>query len=240
MDNKKDMLYIVATPIGNLKDISARAIEVLEKVSLICCEDTRRTGLLLHNKGIKNKLTTYNDHNKEKASKKIIEQLKNGEDVALVSDNGTPGISDPGFNLVRECIKEGISISPIPGPSAIISALSCSGLPTDRFTFYGFLPKSKKKAKDIFEDCTKKKETGIFYESPHRIKKTVMLLAEILPNISIVIARELTKKFEEFIRGTPKQVFQEIKDKNIRGEIVLLLNAHFVEFGLLNTLPPSK
>jgi 16S rRNA (cytidine1402-2'-O)-methyltransferase len=234
------MLYIVATPIGNMQDITARALEVLKNVSIVCCEDTRRTGLFLHNQGIKQKLVAYNDHNKEKVTRKLIEVLQNGQDIALVSDNGTPGISDPGFNLVRECIRNNISVSPIPGSSALIAALSCSGLPTDRFTFYGFLPKSKKKATDLFSKCSSRKETCIFYESPYRIQKTILLLKEKFPKMSVVIARELTKKFEQFIRGTPSQVLDQIKDINIRGEIVLMCNAHCVEFGLLNTLPPSK
>ena len=142
----------------------------------------------------------------------------------MVSDSGTPGISDPGFNLIRECIKNNIQIIPVPGPNAAISALICSGLPTDKFAFYGFLPKKEKAKTDFFNLIKSEKKTVILYDSPHRIKETLRLLSEILPEKNIVIARELTKKFEEFIRGTAKELNEKLKDKQIKGEIVLIIN----------------
>lgn len=217
------MLYIVSTPIGNLKDISLRAIEILNSVELIAAEDTRRTNVLLMHHDITNRLISFNDHNKEKTTPRLIQLLKQNKDIALVSDAGTPGISDPGFYLVREAVKENIQISPIPGPTAMISALICSGLPTDKFTFYGFLPKSTKKKIDIFNSLKTKKETAIFYESPYRIIKTIDVMNEIFPEKNIVLARELTKKFEEFMYGTVNELYKKLKDKTIKGEIVLIL-----------------
>jgi 16S rRNA (cytidine1402-2'-O)-methyltransferase len=218
------MLYIVSTPIGNLKDITLRAIDTLREVDLILAEDTRRTKILLREYMIKDKqIISYNDINKTRITQKAIELLKQGKDLALVSDSGTPGISDPGFYLVREAIKYNIDISPIPGPTAIISALVCSGLPTDKFGFFGFLPKKDGKKRDVFEWISKTENlTFIYYESPHRIIKTLRLMNEIIPEKNIVIARELTKKFEEFIRGKVKEVYQKVK--KLKGEIVLIIN----------------
>jgi len=220
------MLFIVATPIGNLKDITLRAIDTLREADLILAEDTRRTGILLREYMIKDKqILSYNDTNKTRRTKQAIELLKQGKDIALVSDSGTPGISDPGFFLVREAVKHNIQISPIPGPSAPIAALVCSGLPTDKFGFFGFLPKKESKKRDVFEWISKTENlTFIYYESPHRIIKTLELMDEIIPDKKIVIARELTKKFEEFIRGTVKGVYNAVKNKKIKGEIVLIIN----------------
>jgi 16S rRNA (cytidine1402-2'-O)-methyltransferase len=218
------MLFIVSTPIGNLKDITLRAIDTLREVDLILAEDTRRTGKLLKEYMIKDKeMISYNDANKTRITQKAIELLKQGKDLALVSDSGTPGISDPGFYLVREAIKYNIDISPIPGPCALISALVCSGLPTDKFGFFGFLPKKDGKKRDVFEWISKTDNlTFIYYESPHRIIKTLRLMDEIIPEKNIVIGRELTKKFEEFIRGKVKEVYQKVK--KIKGEIVLIIS----------------
>lgn len=219
------MLYIISTPIGNLKDITLRALDTLKNVDLILAEDTRRTGVLLKKHEIKNKLISYNDFNKVKRTKSAIELLKQGKDIALVSDSGTPGISDPGFYLVREAVKYNIQISPIPGPCALISALTCSGLPTDKFGFFGFFPKKESKKREILFWLSKSNNlTHIYYESPHRILKTLALMNEMIPEKNIVIARELTKKFEEFIRGTVKEVYEKVKDKKLKGEIVLLIN----------------
>ncbi len=213
------MLYIVATPIGNLRDITLRAIAILKEADLILAEDTRRTKNLLDEYQIKIPMRAYHDHNKEQATPKILKDLAAGKSIALVSDSGTPGISDPGFYLVRECAENNIPVSPVPGPNAAISALVCSGLPTDRFCFYGFLPKKKKKRKEIFSKiiCT-----TIFYESPYRVESTVQLMAEVMPEKKVVIARELTKKFEEFIRGTSKEVYEKIKGRKLKGEIVII------------------
>ena len=217
-------LYIVATPIGNLEDITLRALRILKEADLIAAEDTRRTLKLLTHYQLKNKLESYNDFNKEKKTKFLISVLKENKSIALVSDSGTPGISDPGFNLIRECIRNNIQIIPVPGPNAAISALICSGLPTDKFTFYGFLPKKEKAKTDFFNSIKEEKKTVILYDSPHRIKETLRLLSEILPEKNIVIARELTKKFEEFIRGTAKELNEKLEDREIKGEIVLIIS----------------
>lgn len=216
------MLYVVSTPIGNLQDITLRAIDLLNSVDLVFAEDTRRTGNLLKRHNIKNTLSSYNDKNKVNKTRKAIGLLKQGKEIAIVSDAGTPGISDPGFYLIREAIKNNIQISPVPGANAAISALVCSGLPTDKFGFYGFLPKKEKKKKEFFENLSK--NTIVFYESPYRLIKTLKLMADIIPKRNMVIARELTKKFEEFIRGTVKEIYDRLKDKKIKGEIVVILD----------------
>jgi 16S rRNA (cytidine1402-2'-O)-methyltransferase len=220
------MLYIVSTPIGNLKDITLRAIDVLRDVDVIFAEDTRRTGKLLNEYMIKGKkVISYNDANKTRRSVEAVKLMQEGKDIALVSDAGTPGISDPGFYLVREAIKYNIDVSPIPGASALLSALVCSGLPTDKFGFFGFLPKKEGKKRDVFDWISKTENlTFIYYESPHRILKTLKLMNEIIPEKQIVIGRELTKKFEEFIRGTVKGVCHKLKDKKIKGELVLIIH----------------
>ena len=218
------MLYIIATPIGNLEDITLRALSTLKKVSLILCEDTRRSKKLLSHYNIETQTSSYNDTNCKYKTKHVIDILKQDKDIALVSDSGTPGISDPGFYLVRECVKENIQVSPIPGTSAITASLPCSGLPTDKFSFLGFIPKTSGKKQRFLEEIKDTDHTAIFYESPHRIIKTLNLMSEIIPDKKLVIARELTKKFEEFIRGTVKEVYEETKDKKIKGEIVLILN----------------
>lgn len=204
-------LYVVATPIGNMEDITLRALRILAEVNIIYAEDTRRTRILLDKHNIKNRMESYHDHNKEKKTPSIIKYLENHVG-AIVSDAGTPGISDPGFYLVRECKKHKIPVVPIPGPNAGIAALSASGLPTDRFCFYGFLPKKGKKK--VLEEIKERDETAIIYESCYRVKKTVALIREMMPKKDVVVARELTKKFEEFTRE------KEFKDK---GEFVILV-----------------
>jgi 16S rRNA (cytidine1402-2'-O)-methyltransferase len=217
------MLYIVSTPIGNLKDITLRAIDTLREVDVILAEDTRRTKILLNEYLVRDKrILSYNEINKTRRTQEAIELLKQGKDIALVSDSGTPGISDPGFFLVREAIKYNIQISPIPGACAFISALVCSGLPTDKFEFYGFIPKKQGQKKKFIQSIGEK--TAIFYESPHRIQKTLKLMAEAIPERNVVLARELTKKFEEFIRGTAKGVYSNLKDREIKGEIVVIVH----------------
>ena len=215
------MLYIVATPIGNLKDITFRAVETLKNADLILAEDTRRTGILLKHYGIKNKMISFNDLNKEKKTPEVIKFLKQSKGVALVSDSGTPGISDPGFFLVRECVRHEIGVIPVPGPCALISGLVCSGLATDKFSFYGFIPKKENQKKRLFGKLGD--ETAIFYESPHRILKTLKVMDAVIPDRQVVIARELTKKFEEFIRGPVSEVYLRLKEKPIKGEIVVLV-----------------
>lgn len=216
-------LYIVSTPIGNLEDVTLRALRILKEVDLIIAEDTRRTSKLLNHYKISNKMTSYNDFNKRNKTKHIIKLLKQGKELALVSDSGTPGISDPGFHLIRECIKENIKVIPVPGPTAFVSALVCSGLPTDRFLFIGFLDKKESRKKKLFNHIKERDETFVIYESPHRIQKTLKLMAEIIPEKKLVLARELTKKFEEFVRGSVKEVYDKLKEKTIKGELVLVL-----------------
>jgi len=214
-------LYIVATPIGNLEDISFRVIKVLNEVDLILAEDTRRTSILLNHYKVKNKIESFNDFNKEKKTPSIIEQLKNNKRIAIVSDSGTPGISDPGFYLVREAVKEGIDIVPIPGANAAITALVSSGFATDKFMFLGFLPKKENRLKKSLMEIKKNNITTIFYESPYRIEKTLRLMSEIIPDKKICIARELTKKFEEFIRGTASEILK--KKPKFKGEITVVV-----------------
>lgn len=215
------MLFLVSTPIGNLGDISTRNKEILEKVDLILCEDTRRTKRLLFHLNIKNKVESFNDFNKEKKTPSVIVMLLKNLDVALVSDAGTPSISDPGFYLVRECIKKGIKVTHIPGASAVISALILSGFPTDKFTFIGFLPKKKGKlTKTILSfDAT----TYIAFDSPYRIRKTLETIQEISPNLKIAVCRELTKLHEEILRGTAKEILETLQ-KNVKGEITLVFS----------------
>jgi len=218
-------LYIVSTPIGNLQDITFRAIETLNQSDIILAEDTRRTFILLNHYNIENKkLTSFNDFNKEKKSNYIINELKQNKNISIVSDSGTPGISDPGFYLVRECVRNNIQVIPIPGPTAAISALVSSGFPTDSFVFYGFIPKKEKAKTDFFNEIKNNSKTTIIYESPYRLIKTLRVMAEIMPDKEICIARELTKKFEEFIRGNTKDIYEKLKDKVIKGEITIVLD----------------
>lgn len=217
------MLYLVSTPIGNMEDITLRAIRTLKEVSLIAAEDTRQTRKLLARHEIHNELTSFNDLNKESRSRQLIELMKEGKDVAVVSDAGTPGISDPGFYLVRECMRAGIKVVPVPGATAMISAIVCSGLPTDRFTFYGFIPKKPGQKKNFLKQIAEREETAVFYESPYRILKTLWAMASTLPNHQVVIGRELTKVFEEFVRGTPKDVLAHFSSKPVKGEFVVVV-----------------
>ncbi|NPA53929.1 MAG: 16S rRNA (cytidine(1402)-2'-O)-methyltransferase [Aquificae bacterium] len=218
------ILYVVATPIGNLKDITLRALEVLKKVNVIACEDTRVTRKLLNHYGIEGKkLIPYHEHNEEKAAEKIIKILEE-EDVALVSDAGTPCISDPGYRVVRKAWEKGFTVSPIPGPFAGAAALSASGLPSDKFIFIGFLPHKEKAKKETIERFKNLGITFIAYESPHRLLETLSFYKEICPNSQLVVAKELTKIHERFIRGTPQDVYQIFNENPdfLKGEFVIL------------------
>jgi 16S rRNA (cytidine1402-2'-O)-methyltransferase len=218
-------LYIVATPIGHLSDISLRALAILSQADLIACEDTRVTFKLLSLYNIKKPLLPYHDHNAEQASKKIIHHIKQGQCVALVSDAGTPLISDPGFNVVSECIKNNMYITSIPGPSAAITALTISGLPSDRFVFLGFLPaKSAARQKELSAYKTYK-ETLILYEAPHRITALLEDLLSTLGDRYIVLCRELTKRFEEIHRGLISNLLNTFSDTDPKGEFVVLIEA---------------
>jgi len=220
---KKGKLYLVSTPIGNLEDITLRALNILKQVDLIAAEDTRRTGILLNHFNIKAVLESYHDHNKAHKTSVLINKLNQGIDIALVSDAGTPGISDPAFYLVREAVTQNIQITPIPGPVAAIAALVASGLPTDRFVFEGFLPVKKKRKKKL-ESIAALQGTIILYESPHRLNRTLNDLHNYCGNRKIAVCRELTKKFEEIIRGTLAEVKETFSQRNsIKGEFVIIM-----------------
>ena len=214
-------LYIVATPIGNLEDITLRAIKILKEVDLIAAEDTRHTLKLLNHLNIAKPLISYHRHNEDVKTEILIQELKKGKNIALVSDAGTPGICDPGEDVIKKCIEEKISIVPIPGPCAMINALICSGLDTKEFTFIGFLPLNKKNRKEKLEEIKNTDKTIILYEAPHKLEKTLKDLKIILENRKIVLARELTKIHEEFIRENLDDLIEKAKD--IKGEIVLII-----------------
>jgi len=219
-------LYLVATPIGNLEDITSRAIKTLENVDLVVCEDTRRTGLLLSHFKIKKPLLPFFEENELRQLPKIIERLKKSEVLALVTDAGTPTISDPGFRLVRECIGQNIEIEAIPGPTAVVTALSVSGLPTNRFLFLGYLPEKQGKRRSVLSQVCQMQKlmsfTVIFFESPHRLLKTLADILEICGDYDIVIARELTKIHEEVRREKVSQAIKHFSNTPPKGEFTLL------------------
>lgn len=222
-------LYIVPTPIGNLGDMSSRAIEVLQQVALIACEDTRHSGKLLSHFGITTKTTALHDHNERARAQWIVEQLAAGQSVALISDAGTPLISDPGYHLVSHVRQSGFNVIPLPGPCAAITALSASGLPSDRFTFEGFLPSKEKARADKLLALKEDPRTLIFYESPHRIEHSLTTMVEVLGGERhVVMAREVTKTFETFLSGPVSEVLAKVSsDPNQqKGEIVLMVHGH--------------
>jgi 16S rRNA (cytidine1402-2'-O)-methyltransferase len=220
----KGILYLVSTPIGNREDITLRALRILKEVDLIAAEDTRHTGLLLKHFGIRTPLTSYFEGNELKKRDLIRSRLNQGGRVALVSDAGTPGISDPGFRLVQMAVENRIPIVPIPGPSAGIAALSVSGLPTDAFLFKGFLPHKSKKRRGLLEQLGEVRETIIFYESPHRVIETLRDIFDILGDREMVLVRELTKIYEEILRGRVSEIQSQIVGRNIKGEITLVIS----------------
>ena len=215
-------LFVVGTPIGNLADITYRAVDTLNSVDFIFAEDTRVSKKLLNHYNIDKKIYSYHDHSKDSEVEKLTNLLESGNDVALISDAGTPTVSDPGYRLIRECVKKGVDIVPIPGPSAVTAALSVAGLPSDSFTFVGFLPQKKGRIKKI-EQLSEINNTIILFESPHRLLKTLNQLFEILGNRQVAIGRELTKLYEEIIRGNLKDVSQEFSKKSVKGEIVIMI-----------------
>ncbi|MBR2627301.1 MAG: 16S rRNA (cytidine(1402)-2'-O)-methyltransferase, partial [Peptococcaceae bacterium] len=194
-------LYLCATPIGNLQDITLRVLETLKTVDLVACEDTRKTLQLFNHFEISKPVTSYYEHNKMAKGNVIIQQLKEGKNIALVSDAGMPGISDPGYDLVQQCLEEDIPFTVLPGAVAAITGLVLSGLPTDRFAFEGFIPRQKKERLQYFQNLAQEERTMIFYESPHRLEDTLKTMIEVFPDRSMAAARELTKKFEEIVRG---------------------------------------
>lgn len=217
-------LFVVSTPIGNLEDITLRAINVLKGCDVIACEDTRTTKKLLARYGIETNLTSYHEHNEVEKSQKLLEELKEGKDVALVSDAGTPSVSDPGWRLVNLSIENNIEIVPIPGPSAILSALVVSGLPTDSFLFLGFFPKTVGKKKELLKNVKDYPCTLIFYESARRLSGTLSVLLEILGDRGICVAREMTKLYEEAIRGSVSEVISVLSERDsVKGEVTVVL-----------------
>lgn len=222
---RKPGLYLVATPIGNLEDITLRAIRTLKEVDLIACEDTRQTQKLLSHYGIEKRTISYHEHNELTRSAELIMHLEQGESIALVTDAGMPGISDPGYRLVGLAIRHHIQVVPIPGPSAFLAALVASGLPTDAFRFSGFLPEKSGKRRKLLESVKDSPRTQIFYEAPHRLIESLEDIVAVLgPNRHVVIAREVTKMYEEFIRGQARDVLAQMQLRDdIRGEITLLI-----------------
>lgn len=216
-------LFLVPTPIGNLKDITLRALETLKAVDIIAAEDTRQTLKLLNHYEIKKRLISYHQHNEKTKGNEIIDILKGGQNIAIVTDAGTPGISDPGAVIVSKCIEEGIAFEVLPGATAITTALVYSGLDTTKFLFRGFIPRETKDRKILINEIMESKETLIFYESPHRILSTLTFLKETVGNRKIALCRELTKLYEEIIRGTIDEVTERFKGKVIRGEFVIVL-----------------
>jgi 16S rRNA (cytidine1402-2'-O)-methyltransferase len=216
-------LYVVATPIGNLEDVTLRAIRILKEVRLIAAEDTRRTRILLDKYGISTPLTSLYDQNEAKKSGLLIARLLNGDDVAYVSDAGTPGISDPGYILVREAVSRGIRVAPVPGASALIAALSVSGLPMDSFLFLGFLPSKSMRRRQLLSSLREEKRTLIFYESPHRLLASLSDIAALLGDREVVVSREMTKIYEEFLRGPAGDVLGGLRNGTIRGEVTLIV-----------------
>ena len=222
MDKKLGTLYIVSTPIGNLSDITFRAVEILDFVDIIAAEDTRKSGILLSHYNIKTKTISYFEHNKFQKIEKIEKILNKGENVALITDAGTPGISDPAYKLIRKAIEIGCNIASIPGPSAVIASLTSSGLPTDRFIFEGFLPPKKGRKKRI-ENLKAETGTIVIYENINRLQKSIKQLLDILGDRPAVICRELTKIHEETIRGTLSSLLILQSERKLKGECVLLI-----------------
>ncbi len=215
-------LFVVSTPIGNLKDITLRALDVLQNVDLIAAEDTRHTRILLNHYDVRTETTSYYDFNKEKKTPLLIHKLQNGKNIALVSDAGTPGISDPAYRLVSECLKNDIHVETLPGPTALISALILSGLPTDRFVFEGFLPQKKGRKRRI-EDLSDEVRTIVLYESPHRLLKMLLSLEPFFAERKVAVVREITKKFEEVVRGKLEDVIKQLSLRKLKGEIVVVI-----------------
>src|ERR1041384_3463487 len=211
-------LYLVATPIGNLEDITLRALRTLKECDLIAAEDTRRTGILLKHFGISKPMVSYFQFNEAKRSEEIIERLRHGEKIALVTDAGSPGISDPGERVVKAAIAAGFRVESVPGPSALVAALTASGLPTEEFHFVGFLPVKSGQRRRRIESLREVPGTLVFYESPYRIEKLLDDLNAIFPTATVVLARELTKKFEEFLRGTPSELLEVLRHRSLKGE----------------------
>ena len=218
-------LYLVATPIGNLEDITLRALRVLRECNVVAAEDTRHSGRLLKHFGISKPLLSYFQFNEARRSEEIIGRLRRGEKVALVTDAGSPGISDPGERVIKAAIAAGFRVESVPGPSALVAALTASGLPTDEFHFIGFLPHKSGQRRNKLESLKSFDGTLVLYESPYRIEKLLVELSEVFPDRQAVLARELTKKFEEFLRGKPAELLAIAKKRSLKGEFVVMMGA---------------
>jgi 16S rRNA (cytidine1402-2'-O)-methyltransferase len=224
---KKGTLYVVATPIGNLEDITYRAVRVLREADLIACEDTRHTAKLLQHYGIDKPTLSYHEHNEAARAEELLAKLEQGLSVAQVSDAGMPGISDPGYRLIKQAIASGVRVVPVPGASALIAALAASGLPTDSFEFHGFLPAKSGQRRSELETFRNARNTIVLYEAPHRIVATLHDIVEVLgAERHVTLARELTKMHEEFVRGTAGEMLQQFKGRDVKGEITLLIGGN--------------
>jgi 16S rRNA (cytidine1402-2'-O)-methyltransferase len=218
------ILYIVATPIGNLEDITLRAVRVLREVDVVAAEDTRHTQILLNHHKIHTPFTSYHEHNEKTKAQELVARLVQGQNIALVSDAGTPAISDPGFRLVVQAIRAGVRIIPIPGASALTAVLSAGGLPTDKFVFEGFLPARKMQRRERLQTLRDETRTLIFYEAPHRLKETLDDIGELLGNREAVLAREVSKIHEEFLRGPVSELVRALSSGDVRGEVTLIIS----------------
>ena len=218
------MLFVVATPIGNLGDITLRAIDVLKSADVVAAEDTRRSGLLLKHLGIKKPFISYHEHNEAARTTELVERLARDENIALITDAGTPAMSDPGLRLIRECVKRELPFTIIPGPSSILTALLGSGFSTDKFCFRGFLPVKSGQRERELRIAAEREETTIFFESPYRLTKTLAACIDIMPDRQLCVARELTKKFEEFRRGGASELLAHYQAHRPKGEIVLAIS----------------
>jgi len=216
-------LYLVGTPIGNLEDITFRALRVLKMVDLIACEDTRRTQKFLNYYGIRTRTTSYHEHNEMTRAPELIIELEQGSDIALVSDAGMPVVSDPGYRLVKLAVRHNVPVVPIPGASAFVAALAASGLPVDKFRFLGFLPSKASQRRRVLEEAKTSRKTLVFYEAPHRVLEMLADVRKVLGDRSVVLAREVTKVHEEFVRGPASEVLDVLKRKRVKGEITVLV-----------------
>jgi 16S rRNA (cytidine1402-2'-O)-methyltransferase len=230
MSETKGTLYLVATPIGNLEDVTRRALRVLAEADVVACEDTRRTRQLLEHFGIRARTISYHDHNERERAEELARMIEEGASVALVSDAGTPGINDPGYRVVRACAERGLSVVPVPGPAAFVAALTASGLPTDEFYFGGFLPSRTHARRQRLESVRELRATLVFYETPHRIARALADALEVLGEREAVVARELTKMHEEVLRGRLSELAARFGDgASARGEMVLVIDREVIE-----------
>ena len=219
------MLTVVPTPIGNLQDITLRALQTLRETDLIAAEDTRRSAILLLHHNIKKPMVSLHEHNEESRTAALVEEIAGGKSVALITDAGMPGISDPGFRLIRACRERGLAVGVLPGPSAVITALVGSGLPTNAFYFGGFVPVKSGRRRAELERAVLRPETSVYFESPHRLLKTLQVLAEVAPKADVCVARELTKRFEEYRRGSPVELCAHYESRAPKGEITLVISS---------------